>query len=93
MFAEGNVAVRDRWKGYFEYLMNGKMEGKATVRYLGIEASRSCPQGEGGTERREIRKTLERLRVSKVPVADSVATRMLKYGGIDTVGWMFCLAN
>lgn len=49
---KGSGKVRERWRGYFEQLMNERIEGEATVTSLGIGVGRSCPQGLGDREKK-----------------------------------------
>ena len=88
------VAVRERWREYFEELLNVEEEGELQLTTMGrggIRSRRIDEQGEIG--RVEVERALEVMKCGKSTGIDGIAAELLKRGGISIVEWLVRLFN
>ena len=73
--------IKGVWKRHFECLMNGKMEGKAVMSYMGREAGRGRVFEHREISRGEVEKVIAKLKCGKAGGVNGITAEMLIYGG------------
>ena len=90
----GSRMVKERWKEYFEELMNEKSREVAVVSCMGMERGGGGGlRVQGPMTRREVKRAIKRLKTGKAPGMDGITAEMLKYGGEAVIDWMHLICN
>ena len=79
----GELGIRERWKEYFEDLLNVAESDEVNVNICGFDgAKRSKYLGVEDITREEVVNALDKLKNGKAAGIDNISTEMLKFGGI-----------
>ena len=81
-------AVKERWKEYFEDLMNVKNKDEAIVICMGITGRGGAMWDQEQISRGEVVKAINSLKMGKAAGVDGITAEMLKYGGESVIEWM-----
>ena len=94
----GNVVtekneVCERWKGYFEGLLNVSERGRAEITARPGMKVRVFEKANVDVSTDEVQKTVDRLKMGKATGMDEVAAEYIRSGGYVCVEWMVRLFN
>ncbi|WP_435362546.1 hypothetical protein, partial [Klebsiella pneumoniae] len=81
-------AVKERWKEYFDDLMNVKNKDEAIVICMGITGRGGAMWDQEQISRGEVVKAINSLKMGKAAGVDGITAEMLKYGGESVIEWM-----
>ena len=85
--------VRDRWKEYFEELLNVKDERSVDVSGLGVEIVQSEEREEREISLSEVKKALMKVKMGKAAGVDGVTGEMLRFGGEVVSRWLWTICK
>ena len=85
--------VKERYKEYFQNLLNVESDRPVDVSTLGMNASKIGTEKMGSISDKEIMDALKKMKSGKSAGVDGILPEMLKAGGSVIVKWFKRLAN
>ena len=80
--------VKQRWKEYFEWLLNVDDGRRAELTESGIGMMNELANGELETSVEDVRKAVKKLKGGKLPGVDGITSEMLTCGGECLLEWL-----
>ena len=95
MMMNDKEQVCQRWKEYYDQLLNVRNERESIVSCMGMNSVHGTgrPVEEREIIREEVCRALKKLKTGKAPGIDGIRGEMLKCGGEVVVDWIFCLCK
>ena len=96
--SDGNVVtdasdVKQRWKEYFEWLLNVDDGRRAELTESGLGVMNELSNGELEIGVEDVRKVVKKLKGGKSPGVDGITSEMLKCGGECLLEWLRRVCN
>ena len=96
--SDGNIVtdandVKQRWKEYFEWLLNVDDGRRAELTESVLGVMNEITNGEPEISVEDVRKAVKKLKRGKVPGVDGITSEMLKCGGECLLEWLRRVCN
>ena len=96
--SDGNIVtdasdVKQRWKEYFEWLLNVDDGRRAELTEIGLGVMNESANGELEIGVEDVRKAVKKLKGGKSPGVDGITSEMLKCGGECLLEWLRRVCN
>ena len=96
--SDGNIVtdasdVKQRWKEYFEWLLNVDDGRRAELTESGLGVMNELANGELEISVEDVRKAVKKLKGGKSPGVDGITSEMLKCGGECLLEWLRRVCN